>query len=129
MKKSLKNYFFILAFVSLVFIPGCDLTPEAKVAVHEAAITADEEAKNFEAIKDKLGAKNPADADAIEQWKVLHSQALAANAKAMADLDTRVNGANAASMPMPTPTPAAKKKMQIHIQKVVEDPQTWGEKQ
>ena len=125
MKNPIKSCFFVAAFITLIFVSGCDLTPEAKVAIHQGNITAQEESRNFEAVKDKLTAKDPADVANIEAWKTLHSQALAEAAKAMADVDTRVNGPSISNMAGPIiPAQPTVKEMK----KPAEKPFTyWGD--
>lgn len=89
----MKKVYFCLFFCSIFLLTGCDkITPAGKQAIAEGAKTALERSRNFEAIKDKITAKNPEDVELIEQWKKLHSEGLAAEAKALADINTIVNG-------------------------------------
>lgn len=84
-----KLLFLPLFFV--VFLSGCDLTPEEKIAIHEAALSAKATAQNFDAMKDKIQAKDPKDETLFEQWKADHSTSLNSAAAAMSDVDQRVN--------------------------------------
>jgi hypothetical protein len=70
---------------------GCGLSPQAKKQLAEAEMTARARAESWEAGKKLLTAKNPADAEAAEDFKNSHSIGLAAQAQALKDLNTSVN--------------------------------------
>ncbi len=88
----------ILSFVVVILLSisliGCrhNLTDEGRKGIHNAAETSQERSTNFDAVKGKIGAKNPADSEDVEAWKNAHSTGLAAQAKALSDLDIVVNG-------------------------------------
>lgn len=92
---------FLIVLLFSLSLVGCkhNLTDEGRKGIHNSAGTAFERSTNFEAVKSKIGAKNPADSDDIESWKVAHSNGLAAQAKALSDLDTVVNSVPTISVP------------------------------
>jgi hypothetical protein len=82
----------LLAVLALASLGGCSMTfaPATIEAVQQQALTARRTSENFQLVAPKLAARDPADAGAVDLWRVQHAVNLEAQASGLEALARRV---------------------------------------